>query len=179
MVELYPAEGETLGLRASPLPPTVCVLLLSWLGPANGRVGAKAGSTLPSALGWPPSSAALSEAHCLKPTPSHLFALWGAVLMAPHCCQSLGAAASLGQLPRTTPSPPKVPFLGVSLLLGSCCVSPQLSCPSLSLLTWAPALCLAGLRNVTFKSTVGAWGSQEGSLRVISTNTKLNSINFK
>lgn len=67
-MELYAAEGETLGLRASsrPLPPTLsCVLFLSWLGPASGRVGAKAGCTLPSALGWPPSSAVLSKAHSL------------------------------------------------------------------------------------------------------------------
>ncbi|CAI9165557.1 unnamed protein product [Rangifer tarandus platyrhynchus] len=35
----------------------------------------------------------------------------------------------------------------------------------------------AGLRNVTFKSIVGAWSSQERSLRVISINTKLNSLN--
>lgn len=74
------------------------------------------------------------------------------LLTAPRCCQALGTAPCLAGFPELHPF-----LLRDSVSCKDPAVSLQLSpaLPSLSLLAWAPALLLAGLKNVTFKFSVG------------------------
>ena len=162
MVELYPAEGETLGLRASPrptdsvlCPPPFLVGCPRWQGRA------KAGSTLPSAPGWLPSSAALSEARSLLSLCPFGGSGNGSPLLPVLGCCSIPWSAS----PNSTLSSQKSLFWESLSCWGPAVYLP--SCPALlSLLTWVPAPSLAGLWNVTFKSIVGVWSSQDRRLRV-------------